>query len=102
MRSSTFSDAQIITILKQNEDGISVSDLCREHDMANAIFYKWRAKFGDMDVSLIKRMNELEAENKRLKKCTLKSVSKPRCARKPLRESTKAVSTQRDGQEYCC
>lgn len=46
MRSSKFSDTQIIAILKQNEEGISVPDLCREHGMSNATFYKWRAKFG--------------------------------------------------------
>jgi putative transposase len=68
MRSSKFSDNQIIAILKQNEDGVSVPDLCREHGMSNATFYKWRAKFGGMDASLMKRMKELEAENKRLKK----------------------------------
>ncbi len=68
MRSSKFSDNQIIAILKQNEDGISVPDLCREHGMSNATFYKWRAKFGGMDASLMKRMKELEAENARLKK----------------------------------
>jgi len=68
MRSSKFSDNQIIAILKQNEGGVSVPDLCREHGMSNATFYKWRAKFGGMDTSLMKRMKELEAENKRLKK----------------------------------
>ena len=68
MRSSKFSDNQILAILKQNEEGVPVPDLCREHGMSNATFYKWRAKFGGMDASLMKRMKELEAENKRLKK----------------------------------
>lgn len=68
MRSSKFSDNQIIAILKQNEDGISVPDLCREHGMSNATFYKWRAKFGGMDASLMKEVKELRAENVRLKK----------------------------------
>jgi len=68
MRSSKFSNNQILAILKQNEDGISVSDLCREHGMSSATLYKWRAKFGGMDASLMKRMKELETENKRLKK----------------------------------
>jgi len=68
MRSSKFSDTQIIAILKQNEDGISVPDLCREHGMSNATFYKWRTKFGGMDASLMKEMKELRAENARLKK----------------------------------
>lgn len=68
MRSSKFSDNQIIAILKQNEEGISVPDLCREHGMSNATFYKWRAKFGGMDASLMKEVKELRAENARLKK----------------------------------
>jgi len=68
MRTPRFTDSQILAILKQNEDGVVVQDLCREHSMSSATFYKWRAKFGGMDASLMKRMKELEAENKRLKK----------------------------------
>jgi len=68
MKKSRFSDSQILAILKQNESGTPVSELCREHGMSDATFYKWRAKFGGMDASLMKRMKELEAENRRLKK----------------------------------
>jgi putative transposase len=68
MRKSRYSDSQILVILKQNENGVSVPDLCREHGMSSAQFYKWRAKFGGMDASLMKRLKELEEENKRLKK----------------------------------
>ena len=68
MRTSKFNDNQIIAILKQNEDSVSVADLCREHGISSAIFYKWRSKYGGMDASLVKRLKELEAENKRLKK----------------------------------
>ena len=68
MRSPRFSDSQILAILKQNEAGVSVQDLCREHGMSSASFYKWRAKFGGMDASLMKEMKELRAENARLKK----------------------------------
>lgn len=68
MRKSKYSDQQIISILKQNEAGASVPDLCREHGMSSALFYKWRAKYGGMDASLMKRLKELEAENTRLKK----------------------------------
>ena len=68
MRASRFTDSQILSIIKQNETGISVEELCREHGMSSASFYKWRAKFGGMDASLMKRMKELEDENKRLKK----------------------------------
>ncbi len=68
MKKSRYSDSQILNILKQAEAGTPVSELCREHGMSSAAFYKWRAKFGGMDASLMRRMKELEAENKRLKK----------------------------------
>lgn len=68
MRKSRFTDSQILAMLKQNEDGAAVSDICREHSVSQAQFYKWRSKFGGMDASLMKRMKELEDENKRLKK----------------------------------
>jgi len=57
-----------MAILRQAEAGTPVPELCREHGMSSASFYKWRSKFGGMDASLMTRMKELEAENKRLKK----------------------------------
>jgi len=68
MKTSRFTDSQILAILKQAEGGLPVPDLCRERGMSSATFYKWRAKFGGMDASLMKRMKELEDENRRLKK----------------------------------
>ena len=68
MKKSRFTDTQILAILKQAENGIPVPDLCREHGMSNATFYKWRSKFGGMDASLMARMRELEQENARLKR----------------------------------
>lgn len=68
MKKSKFSDSQIMAILKQSESGIPVPELCREHGMSSATFYKWRAKYGGMDASLMTRMKELEEENRRLKK----------------------------------
>lgn len=68
MKKSRYSDNQILKILKQAEAGTAVPELCREHGMSSATFYKWRAKYGGMDASLMKRMKELEAENRRLKK----------------------------------
>jgi len=68
MKNSRYSDSQIISILKQAEAGTPVPELCREHGMSSASFYKWRAKYGGMDASLMTRMKELEAENNRLKK----------------------------------
>ena len=57
-----------MAVLKQAESGTPVPDLCREHGVSTATFYKWRAKFGGMDVSLMAKMKELEDENRRLKK----------------------------------
>ena len=68
MKKSRFSETQIMTILKQAEGGVPVPELCREHGMSSASFYKWRAKYGGMDASLISRMKALDDENKRLKK----------------------------------
>ena len=68
MKKSRYSDSQIIGILKQAEAGTPVPELCREHGMSSASFYKWRTKYGGMDASLMGRMKQLEAENARLKK----------------------------------
>ena len=68
MKKSKFSDSQIMAILKQAEAGIPVSELCREHGMSNATFYKWCSKYGGMDASMIARLKELEEENRQLKK----------------------------------
>ncbi len=68
MRKSRFTDSQIMAILKQAESGVPVPELCREHGMSSATFYKWRSKYGGMDTSMMKRLKELEDENRRLKK----------------------------------
>lgn len=68
MKKSQYTDSQIIAILKQAESGTPVPELCREHGMSSATFYKWRSKYGGMDASLMARMKELEDENRRLKK----------------------------------
>jgi putative transposase len=59
---------QILAILRQAEGGVPVAELCREHGMSNASFYKWRAKYGGMDASLISQMKAIEDENRRLKR----------------------------------
>ncbi len=68
MKKSRFTDSQIIAALKQAEAGTPVPELCREHGISSATFYKWRSKFGGMEVSMVARMKELEEENRRLKK----------------------------------
>ena len=68
MKKSRFTDNQIIHILKENENGVAVTDLCRKYGMSAASFYKWRSKYGGMDASMLRRVKELEAENAKLKK----------------------------------
>ena len=68
MKRKRFTEEQIIGILKEAEAGVPVADLCRKHGMANATFYQWRRKYGEMEVSEAKRLRELEDENRRLKK----------------------------------
>lgn len=67
MKTSRFTDSQVMAILKQNEQGVPVPNLCREHGMSSATFYKWRTKFGGMDLPMMTRLKELEAENRKLK-----------------------------------
>jgi Transposase. len=68
MKKSRFTDSQILAILKQAESGVSISELCRQHGMSSAAFYKWRSKYGGMDASMMAQMKELEQENGRLKR----------------------------------
>lgn len=68
MRKSKYTEEQIIGFLRQVEAGMPVKDLCRKHGFSDASFYKWRAKFGGMDVSEARRLKELESENGKLKK----------------------------------
>ena len=68
MKKSRFTDSQIMSVLKQLEAGGTVAELSREHNVSTATLYQWRAKYGGMDTSMIKRLKELEAENARLKK----------------------------------
>jgi putative transposase len=68
MKRSRFSDEQIIAILKEQEAGVPVSELCRKHGVSDASIYKWKAKYGGMDVSEAKRLKALEDENAKLKR----------------------------------
>ncbi len=67
MKKSRFTDSQIIAVLKQAEAGTPVPDLCRQHGISSATFYKWRSKFGGMDASMVSQLKELQDENRRLK-----------------------------------
>lgn len=68
MKRSRFSEDQIIGILKEQEAGLATADLCRKHGISGATFYKWKAKYGGLDVSDARRLKTLEDENARLKR----------------------------------
>ena len=86
MKTSKYSDSQIMAILKEGEAGTLVPELCREYGMSSATFYKWRSKYGGMDASLIKRLKELEYENRRLKKMYAEERIKADIARDALQK----------------
>jgi len=65
--SKRMSESQIVAILKEAEAGLPIKDVCRKHGVASSTFYKWREKYGGMEASDVKRLKELEEENRRLK-----------------------------------
>ena len=68
MRKSKFTETQIISMLKEQENGKSVADICREHGISAPTFFKWKSKYGGLDANELKRLRELEEENARLRK----------------------------------
>ncbi len=82
MKQSRYTDSQILSILKQNEAGAAVPELCCD----NKTFYKWRSKLGGMDASLMKRMKELEDKNRRLKRWLPKKSSRLKLLRRPSKK----------------
>lgn len=74
MRRSRFTEEQIIGILKEHQAGLSAAEVCRKHGVSDATFYKWRSRFGGMDVSDARRLKGLEDENRKLKKLLAESM----------------------------
>lgn len=93
MKTSKYSDSLIVSTLKQAESGTPVPNLCREHGMSSATFYKWKAKYGGMDISMMTRLKELEAENARLKRMYADERLKADILQDALSRSYKACTT---------
>lgn len=74
MKRSRFSEEQVISILKEHQAGVSAADLCRKYGISDATFYKWRSKYGGMEVSDAKKLKALEEENRKLKKLLAESM----------------------------
>ena len=68
MKQGRFSESQIVAILKQQDGGQTIAQITREHGISEATFYNWKTKYGGMQVSEVKRLKDLEEENRRLKK----------------------------------
>ena len=87
MRKSRFSEEQIISILKEQEAGRSMAEVCRRHGISQPTFYNWKAKFGGMEVSDAKRLKALEEENRRLKKLLAEEVMDNATLKEMLRKN---------------
>ena len=74
MKASRYTEEQIIGILKQHQAGLGAKDLCRKHGISDATFYKWRSKYGGMEVSDARKLKALEDENRKLKKLLAETV----------------------------
>jgi len=68
MKKSRFTESQIVSVLKEADTGLKVSEICRKHGISEATYYNWKAKYGGMAASDLKRMKELEAELSQLKR----------------------------------
>jgi len=77
MRKSRFSEEQIVAITQEYAAGAKVSELCRKHGMSDATFYRWKAKYGDLQVSDVRRLKDLEVENGKLKKLLAEPMLDP-------------------------
>lgn len=99
MKKTRFTEAQIMGVLRQMEGGVPAAELCREHGMSSATLYKWRAKYGGMDASLISEMKAMAEENRRLKRMYADVSMQNDLLKEALGKNSSASSTPRVGHE---
>jgi len=99
MKKSRFTEAQIMAVLRQAEGGVPVPELCREHGISSASFYKWRAKYGGMDASMMGQMKALEEENRRLKRMYADLSMQADLLKEALGKNDAAISAPGAGRE---
>ncbi len=95
MKRKRFSDEQIIAVLREQESGAKVADLCRKHGISDATFYNWKAKYGGMDVSDARRLKALEDENAKLKKLLADQMLEASALREVLAKNGRACCKTR-------
>lgn len=97
MKTSRFSETQIITILKQGDGGIKVKDLCREHGISDATYYNWKAKYGGLEASDLKRLKETESELAKLKRMYADLALENRALKDLIEKNSDAVRQTEGG-----
>ena len=99
MLKRTFADEKIIGILKEHQAGVSAGNLCRKHGVSDATFYKWRSKFGGMEVSDARKLNGLEDENRKLSKLLAESMVDNATLKEMLTKKTSNAQVTESGCE---
>ena len=87
MRGSRFTEGQIIGVLKEGEAGVTTAELCRRHGISPATFYKWKARYGGLEVSEVRRLRHLEEENRKLKQLLAEATLDNHALRELLRKN---------------